>query len=130
MAAQAGEVLRSQRDALSSLVEKLRQEYDAIERTKEQQAEELKQLKNRIVSGGSRSPAIRNKMLVKGASSFNSLVRALKQDIVEQRSSANDPTLLLEIDKLAMDKVHVFPDGELKIEAVRKENDGSKPRFV
>lgn len=112
--------MQSERDALNVLVQNLRREYEAIEQAKADQEEEVRRLKHRLVTGGSRSPASRNKMLVKGASSFNSLVRALKQDLVDHRSAADDPTVMVEIDKLAMDKVHVFPDGELKIEAVRK----------
>lgn len=64
-------------------------------------------------------------MLVKGASSFNSLVRAMKQDLINQQAALKDPKLSMEIDKMAMDKVHVFSDGELKVEAVRK----GKPAF-
>lgn len=45
-------------------------------------------------------------MLVKGGSSFNALVRAMRQDIVESGSpAAKDPNVLYDIDKLSMQNV-------------------------
>ena len=44
--------------------------------------------------------AARNRLLVKGGSSFNALVRAMKQDLVENGTAAKDPALLYEIDKV------------------------------
>ena len=107
----------------------LRREYEAMQTAKQQQEQEVRDLKHKVVSGGAKSPAARNKMLVRGASSFNSLVRALKQDLIDHTATAKNPSLMLEIDKMAMDKVHVFPDGELKIEAVKKANETSTPSF-
>lgn len=37
---------------------------------------------------------------MKGGSSFNALVRAMKQDLVENGTVAKDPALLYEIDKV------------------------------
>jgi hypothetical protein len=42
----------------------------------------------------------RNRMLVKGGSSFNALVRAMKQDLIESGSAQRSPALLYEIDKV------------------------------
>jgi hypothetical protein len=42
----------------------------------------------------------RNRLLVKGGSSFNALVRAMKQDLVESGTAAKDPALIYEIDKV------------------------------
>ena len=39
-------------------------------------------------------------MLVKGGSSFNALVRAMKQDLIDSGTAAKDPALLYEIDKV------------------------------
>lgn len=114
--------MRSERDAVMELIEKLGREHESIKLEKAAQEEEFRRMKSKILSGGSTSPAARNRMLVKGASSYNSLVRALKQDLIDRKAAVRDPTIMVEIDKLAMDKVHVFPDGELKIEAFRKSN--------
>jgi hypothetical protein len=42
----------------------------------------------------------RNRLLVKGGSSFNALVRAMKQDLIDNGTAAKDPALLYEIDKV------------------------------
>eukprot|EP00877_Chromochloris_zofingiensis_P001776 jgi/Chrzof1/1159/Cz01g42220.t1 len=162
----AGEVLKGERDALLKLIQSLRREYEAVQMAKTNQEDELKQLKERMTVGG---PA-RNRMLVKGGSSFNALVRAMKQDLIENGTAAKDPALLYEIDKvccgeaavilsshnsrcvlvvwmfaactlpgsvhvptlsfglvpkhfrvvsqLSLDRVQVYPDGELNVQAV------------
>ena len=51
-------------------------------------------------------------MLIKGGSSFNALVRAMKQDLVGAVGSGGggrttNPALLYEIDKLSLDRVQV-----------------------
>lgn len=115
---QAGEILKSERDALMELVRSLRREYEAVERAKLSQESELRDLKEKLVLGGAATAAGRNKMLVRGASSFNALVRAMKQDLVEKGGGKDDPNLLYEVERMSLDKVHVFPDGELKVEAV------------
>lgn len=100
------------------LVRSLRREYEAVERAKLSQESELRDLKEKLVLGGAATAAGRNKMLVRGASSFNALVRAMKQDLIEKGSGKDDPNLLYEVERMSLDKVHVFPDGELKVEAV------------
>ena len=82
----------------------------------------------------------RNKMLVKGASSFNALVRALKQYIVDVRGQegssvppsapsggTSEPNVLFEVGKLSMDTITVFPDGELSVQAVKSQRDPFDP---
>jgi hypothetical protein len=44
--------------------------------------------------------AARNCLLVKGGSSFNALVRAMKQDLIDSGTAAKDPALLYQIDKV------------------------------
>jgi hypothetical protein len=103
----------------------MRREYEAVQQAKLTQEDEVKALKDRMMLGG----AARNKMLVKGASSFNALKRALKQDLIEGGAAAGgggiggggatrNPNMLYEIDRLSLDHVTVFPDGELNVEAV------------
>lgn len=56
-------------------------------------------LQDRMLLGG----AARNRMLVHGASSFNGLVRALKQDLVEGKTphkALRDPKLMYQVDKV------------------------------
>lgn len=115
---QAGDILKGEREAMLKLISTLRREYDALQLAKERQEEEIQQLKQRFLTTGH----ARNVMLVKGASSFNSLVRAMKQDVVAPITAApparRDPNILYEIDKLSLDKVAIFPDGEMKVQAV------------
>jgi hypothetical protein len=54
---------------------------------------------------------------LQGGSSFNALVRAMKQQVVDTNTGERDPNLLFEINNLSMNKVQVFPDGELDIQA-------------
>ncbi|KAI8467365.1 MAG: hypothetical protein J3K34DRAFT_395113 [Monoraphidium minutum] len=110
----AGEVLKGERDALLKLIQSLRREYEALQAAKGAQEDELRGVKDRMTLGG---PA-RNRMLVKGGSSFNALVRAMKQDLLESGAAQRSPALLYEIDKLSMDRVQVYPDGELAVTAV------------
>ncbi|GLC35838.1 hypothetical protein PLESTB_000499600 [Pleodorina starrii] len=114
----AGEILKGERDALLKLIQSLRREYEAVQSAKSAQEEEMRALKERMLLGG----AARNRMLVKGGSSFNALVRAMKQDLVEGgpggQAAARDPNLLYQVDKLSLDQVTVFPDGELNVQAV------------
>lgn len=65
------------------------------------------------------TPMQRNKMLVKGGSSFNALVRALKQDLLASGAMERDPTVALEIDRLASKpaSVSMQPDGQISINA-------------
>ncbi|KAJ9510458.1 hypothetical protein QJQ45_015931, partial [Haematococcus lacustris] len=103
---------------IDPLLQGMRREYEAVQQAKEAQVDEFKAIKDRMLLGG----AARNRMLVKGGSSFNALVRAMKQDLVEGGAGAGaasrNPNALYEIDKLSLDHVTVFPDGELNVAAV------------
>ncbi|GLI68927.1 hypothetical protein VaNZ11_013348 [Volvox africanus] len=114
----AGEILKGERDALLKLIQSLRHEYEAVQAAKVAQDAEMQALKERMLLGG----AARNRMLVKGGSSFNALVRAMKQDLVEGgpggQAAVRDPNLIYQVDKLSLDQVTVFPDGELNVQAV------------
>ncbi len=52
------------------------------------------------------SPA-RNKLLVRNASSFNAMVRALKQDLVASRALRRSPGAVYEVDKLSMHRLSI-----------------------
>ncbi|KAL3152452.1 hypothetical protein ABBQ32_001497 [Trebouxia sp. C0010 RCD-2024] len=123
---QAGELMQSERDALLKLIQSLRHEYEAVQAAKLGQESEIQGLKEKMVLGG----AARNRMLIKGGSSFNALVRALKQDVVTgaaPTTTANEK-LMYEVDKLSMDHVQVFPDGELNVQAAASRD--TSPSFV
>ncbi|KAF8067181.1 hypothetical protein HT031_002228 [Scenedesmus sp. PABB004] len=121
--ASAGEVMRTERDALLALIGSLRREYEAVQAAKGAQEDELRALKERMALGGS----ARNRLLVKGGSSFNALVRAMKQDLLDSGAAARDPALAYEVDKLSMDHVQVFPDGELAVQAAASVGARSAP---
>jgi len=118
---QAGEIMKGERDALMKLIGSLRREYEAVQEAKAAQESELSEMKSRITKFG--GPG-RNRMLVKGGSSFNGLVRQMKTEMAEaaQAGKVVDPNRMYEVNKLSMDRVQVFPDGELTIEAVNPEN--------
>jgi hypothetical protein len=54
---------------------------------------------------------------VQGGSSFNALMRAMKQQVIDTKTGERDPNLLFEIDRMSMNRVQVFPDGELDVQA-------------
>ena len=115
---QAGEVMKGERDALMKLIGSLRREYEAVMDAKAAQEAELKDLKYRITNVGG---AGRNRLLVKGGSSFNGLVRQMKAEMVEASRSTGmpvDPNRVYEVNKMSMDQVQVFPDGELSVQGV------------
>ena len=82
------------------------------------QAQEARGLKDRLVSGNF---VQRNKMTVRGGSSFNTIQRVLKQDLLETGAAARNPQALraYKVDRLAMNKVSVFSDGEINVQATR-----------
>ena len=132
----AGELLKTERETLAGLLNQVKREYTAVRDVKEAKEDEIRGLKDRMLSGNF---VQRNKMLVKGASSFNALVRALKQDIVSAQGEEGphstapsggsaDPNVLFEVDKLSMDTVTVFPDGELSVQAVKSQREPFDPR--
>mmetsp|Transcript_41989 Transcript_41989/g.50898 ORF Transcript_41989/g.50898 Transcript_41989/m.50898 type:complete len:875 (+) Transcript_41989:171-2795(+) len=115
-----GKVLSDERQELTRLIQKLRTDYEALEMAKMAQAEEIRSLKERLLNGNF---VQRNKLLVKGGSSYNGLVRALKNDVLEGGHLAKNPTVLYEVDKLSMDHVSIFPDGDLNVQAVRRDRE-------
>ena len=56
-------------------------------------------------------------LFMQGGSSFNALVRAMKQQVVDTNTGNRDPNLMFEINNLSMNKLQVFPDGELDVQA-------------
>ncbi|KAF5842331.1 hypothetical protein DUNSADRAFT_7645 [Dunaliella salina] len=77
-------------------MQSMRREYESVQAAKGTQEDEMRALKDRMMLGG----AARNRMLVKGGSAFNGLVRAMKQDLVEGGAGAaatrKDPNALYE----------------------------------
>ena len=115
---EAGRVLREERRQLEDLIRSIKAEKDGIVKDRELQALETRGLKDRLVSGNF---VQRNKMTVRGGSAFNSLQRALKQDLLDSGAAERNPEALqavYAVDRLALDRVTVFPDGELNIQAV------------
>lgn len=88
-------------------------------------------LKDRMVLKGGQG---RNKMLIKGGSNFNTLVRTLKQDVIDlQLVKHPQPKLIskpqiqakktsvdYDVGQLSLDQVHVFPDGDINIQGKKK----------
>ena len=60
----------------------------------------------------------RNKMLVRTGSSFNSLVRALKQDLITSGALKRNPNIAYEISKLSLNRIDALADGEIRIEGI------------
>ena len=81
---QAGEVLKGERDALQKLITNLRLEHDNVKLQQQRQESELRKTKDRILSGNF---VQRNKLIVKGGSSFNGLVRAMKADMLDTNNA-------------------------------------------
>ncbi|KAL2622577.1 hypothetical protein R1flu_002782 [Riccia fluitans] len=106
---QAGKILSGERDALTRLLGRMQRQHGFALTQQKLHEEEMQELKHQILSN---KPHMRNKLLVKGASSFNSLMKAMKDDVLK---NGTDPELLYTIDKLAMDEVTVFPDGDLHV---------------
>ena len=102
----AGEVMKGERDALMKLIGSLRREYEAVQEAKAAQESELGDLKRRITNVGG---AGRNRLLVKGGSSFNGLVRQMKQEMADAAAAGApmDPNRLYEVNRLSMDQVQV-----------------------
>jgi hypothetical protein len=61
---------------------------------------------------------VRNKLTVRAGSSFNALVRALKQDLLATGALARDPSAAFAVDQLATTRVEVVAGDGLRIEAV------------
>ena len=65
----------------------------------------------------------RNKLNVRGGSAFNSMQRVLKQDLIDTGAASRQRHMLggavHNVDRLAMDKVSVFADGEIQMQAVK-----------
>lgn len=70
------QVLSSERDTLVDLVHKLQEEYASATQRTVQQELELHAIKDSLLSSNS---LCRNKLIVKGASNFHSMLRALRQ---------------------------------------------------
>ena len=85
---EAGRVLREERRQLEDLIRSIKTEKDGIVKDRELQAQETRGLKDRLVSGNF---VQRNKMTVRGGSAFNSLQRALKQDLLDSGAAQRNP---------------------------------------
>ena len=132
--------LQSEKNELKDLVGLLRQDYEAMSRGEGPMAGAGGgplagggggyQQRQRVAT---ESALQRNKMLVKGGSSFNALIRALKQDLVDSRRpkvKMGDENLLYEVDRLSLDEVTVMPDGELKVKAIPNPNQRDQQEII
>ena len=115
---EAGRVLRDERRQLEELIKNIKSEKEGFVKDAMMQAQEARGLKDRLVSGNF---VQRNKMTVRGGSSFNTIQRVLKQDLLETGAAARNPQALraYKVDRLAMNKVSVFSDGEINVQATR-----------
>jgi hypothetical protein len=73
---EAGRVLRDERLQLSELIKNIKSEKEGFVKDAMAQAQESRGLKDRLVSGNF---VQRNKMTIRGGSSFNTIQRVLKQ---------------------------------------------------
>ena len=115
---EAGRVLREERRQLEELIKNIKSEKDGFVKDAMMQAQEARGLKDRLVSGNF---VQRNKLTVRGGSSFNTIQRVLKQDMLDSGAAARHPAALqaYKVDRLALDKVSVFSDGEINVQATR-----------
>ena len=115
---EAGRVLRDERRQLEELITNIKSEKEGFVEDAMMQAQEARGLKDRLVSGNF---VQRNKMMVRGGSSFNTVQRVLKQDLLETGAATRNPRALraYKVDRLAMNKVSVFSDGEINVQATR-----------
>ena len=118
---EAGRLLRDERKQLEDLIRSIKDEKDGFVKDAELQAREARALKDRLVSGNF---VQRNKLNVRGGSAFNSMQRVLKQDLIDSGAAARQRHMLggavHNVDRLAMDKVSVFADGEIQMQAVKR----------
>ena len=118
---EAGRLLRDERKQLEDLIRSIKDEKDGFVKDAELQAREARALKDRLVSGNF---VQRNKLNVRGGSAFNSMQRVLKQDLIDSGAAARQRQMLggavHNVDRLAMDKVSVFADGEIQMQAVKR----------
>ena len=118
---EAGRLLRDERKQLEDLIRSIKDEKDGFVKDAELQAREARALKDRLVSGNF---VQRNKLNVRGGSAFNSMQRVLKQDLIDSGAAARQRHMLggavHNVDHLAMDKVSVFADGEIQMQAVKR----------
>ncbi|EFJ06484.1 hypothetical protein SELMODRAFT_430644 [Selaginella moellendorffii] len=111
---QARHVLSGERNALTKLIGRLEREHAMAVKYQNQQEQEIKLLKDQMLNSNF---VHRNKLLVRGASSFNSVVRAVKSEVLKK---GVNPEVIYSVDRMAMDQVSVFPDGDLHIQPLNK----------
>lgn len=110
---QAGAVLSGEREALVSLLGRLRREYVSTAERAARQDEEMRVLKDNMLNV---SAPQRNKLIVRGASNFNAMQRAIRQDAVDQ---ARPDFLARAKQHFTLDSVSIFPDGEMHVQPVQ-----------
>ncbi|KAG0599446.1 hypothetical protein M758_12G152600 [Ceratodon purpureus] len=120
----AHEVLSTERVALTKLIGRLQRQHQSALDQQELQEHEIKQLKGQLVTENNYFE--RNKLLVKGASSFNTLMKVMKHDLTKKGMTAAPatPEVMYEVNNMAMDQVSVFPDGELHVKAFTPRSKG------
>ncbi|KAG0623424.1 hypothetical protein M758_3G173700 [Ceratodon purpureus] len=122
----AQQVLSAERVALTKLIGRLQRQHQLAVDQHGQQEHEIRHLKDQLMSENNYFQ--RNKLLVKGASRFNTLMRVMKNDMLKKgntaAATAANPEIVYQVGNMAMDQVSVFPDGELHIKAVKPRKKG------
>ncbi|KAH7288737.1 hypothetical protein KP509_31G039300 [Ceratopteris richardii] len=106
---EAKDALSVERQALAELITRLNNQQVAVMEQKEKNDNEIRHFKDQLFG---HNFIHHNKMLIRGASSFNTIVRALKMEALKRGANQE---FLCALDRLAMDKVCVFPDGEIRV---------------
>lgn len=83
----AGEAMRKEREEVQGLLNQLREDYNTLQKRRENQDEEINGLKERLLSGNFMQ---RNKMLVRGASQYNASSKAATKPSLETVSAFAD----------------------------------------
>ncbi|XP_024528492.1 uncharacterized protein LOC9633539 [Selaginella moellendorffii] len=115
---QASLILNGEKEALLKLAARLEGEHKEAMDYQRRQEQEINTLKNEMLGC---NYLRKNKLLVKGASSFNSVLRAVKSEAIKE---GVNPEVVKSIDEKCMDQVIVFPDGDLRVRPIRKYDKG------
>jgi hypothetical protein len=72
---------------------------------------------NKALHGSNHDFTAQNKIRVQAGSSFNALVRALKQDLLATGALKRDPNVAYAVDKLSLSQVELIEEGGLRVAA-------------
>lgn len=109
--------LQANRRASQQITLQQHQQQVILQRQEQQIVENQKKVMPLQVDG--KNAILRNKMAVKTASSFNALVRALKQDLLAIGALRRDPEAVYAIDQNSLQHVEMTADATIKIDTAR-----------